>query len=38
LFADAEHLSSAMVVNINRPWLYGELFSDAELDVPQGIL
>lgn len=24
---------SALVVNINRPWLYGELFSDVDLDV-----
>ncbi|KAI0465830.1 hypothetical protein F4859DRAFT_527711 [Xylaria cf. heliscus] len=27
----------ALVVNIGRPWLYGELFSDAELDVAKGI-
>jgi hypothetical protein len=27
----------AMVVNIQRPWLYGELFSDSELDVPDNI-
>ena len=24
---------SALVVNINRPWLYGELFSDVDLEV-----
>jgi hypothetical protein len=24
--------SDALVVNINRPWLYGELFADYELD------
>jgi hypothetical protein len=27
----------AMVVNINRPWLYGELFGDYELNVADGI-
>ena len=25
-----------MVVNIERPWLQGELFSDSDLDVGQG--
>lgn len=24
---------SALIVNINRPWLYGELFTDFDLDV-----
>ncbi|KAK5163218.1 uncharacterized protein LTR77_010804 [Saxophila tyrrhenica] len=28
---------SALVVNIGRPWLYGELFADNELDVANGI-
>ena len=28
---------SCLVVNIRRPWLYGELFADAELDVANGI-
>ena len=27
---------SAMVVNINRPWLYGELFSDIDLELAEG--
>jgi hypothetical protein len=27
----------AMVVNIRRPWLYGELFGDYELDVAKGM-
>ncbi|KAI0397923.1 hypothetical protein F5Y17DRAFT_454509 [Xylariaceae sp. FL0594] len=27
----------ALVVNIRRPWLYGELFADAELDVANGL-
>ena len=30
--------SSAMVVNIDRPWLYTELFNDFELDVADHIL
>lgn len=29
---------SALVVNIGRPWLYGELFADSELDVADEIL
>jgi hypothetical protein len=28
---------SALVVNINRPWLYGELFSDVDLEVADGM-
>ena len=28
---------SALVVNINRPWLYGELFSDGELEGADGV-
>ncbi|KAH8650430.1 hypothetical protein BGZ61DRAFT_545785 [Ilyonectria robusta] len=28
---------SALVVNINRPWLYGELFSDVDLEVAEGV-
>lgn len=28
---------SALVVNINRPWLYGELFSDIDLEVADGV-
>ncbi|KAI0534790.1 hypothetical protein GGR58DRAFT_504965 [Xylaria digitata] len=28
----------ALVVNINRPWLYAELFNDFELDVADNIL
>lgn len=28
---------SAMVVNIDRPWLYGELFNDFELEVADGV-
>ncbi|KAK0105142.1 hypothetical protein ONS95_004459 [Cadophora gregata] len=28
---------SALVVNINRPWLYGELFSDVDLDVANNV-
>ncbi|KAH7259039.1 uncharacterized protein BKA55DRAFT_591838 [Fusarium redolens] len=27
---------SALVVNINRPWLHGELFSDTDLEVQRG--
>jgi hypothetical protein len=27
----------AMAVNIQRPWLYGELFNDAELDVADNV-
>lgn len=27
--------SSALVVNIDRPWLYGELLNDFEIDVAQ---
>lgn len=27
----------ALVVNIRRPWLYAELFSDSELDTASGI-
>lgn len=29
---------SAMVVNIDRPWLYGELFNDFDLDVANDVL
>jgi len=25
--------SSALVVNIDRPWLYAELFNDFEIDI-----
>ncbi|KAF2019517.1 hypothetical protein BU24DRAFT_386453 [Aaosphaeria arxii CBS 175.79] len=28
---------SALVVNINRPWLYGELFQDVDLEVAEGV-
>ena len=28
---------SALAVNINRPWLYGELFSDIDLELPEGV-
>ena len=28
---------SALVVNINRPWLYGELFQDIDLGVAEGV-
>ena len=28
---------SALVVNINRPWLYGELFSDVDLEVADDV-
>ncbi|KAL1610520.1 hypothetical protein SLS60_002189 [Paraconiothyrium brasiliense] len=28
---------SALVVNINRPWLYGELFSDIDIEVAAGV-
>ena len=28
---------SALAVNINRPWLYGELFSDVDLEVPENV-
>lgn len=28
---------SALVVNINRPWLYGELFQDIDLEVAEGV-
>lgn len=28
---------SALVVNINRPWLYGELFIDADLEVAENV-
>ncbi|EHK97228.1 hypothetical protein M7I_7039 [Glarea lozoyensis 74030] len=28
---------SALVVNINRPWLYGELFSDIGLELADGV-
>lgn len=28
---------SALVVNINCPWLYGELFSDVDLEVADGV-
>jgi hypothetical protein len=28
----------ALVVNIDRPWLYAELFSDTELDTPKDVL
>lgn len=30
--------SSALVVNIGRPWLYGELFNDYELDVSDDVM
>jgi hypothetical protein len=38
VFMLMEFFSSALVVNIGRPWLYGELFSDAELDVVNNVL
>ncbi|KAL8789140.1 MAG: hypothetical protein Q9195_006961 [Heterodermia aff. obscurata] len=28
---------SALAVNINRPWLYGELFSDVDLELPENV-
>ena len=28
---------SALAVNINRPWLYGELFSDIDLELADGV-
>ena len=28
---------SALVVNINRPWLYGELFSDVDIEVAANV-
>lgn len=28
---------SALVVNINRPWLFGELFSDVDIEVAKGV-
>ncbi|KAF5678616.1 hypothetical protein FHETE_1168 [Fusarium heterosporum] len=28
---------SALVVNITRPWLYGELFTDVDLEVAEGV-
>lgn len=28
---------SALAVNIDRPWLYGELFSDVDIDVADGV-
>ena len=28
---------SALAVNINRPWLYGELFSDVDLELAEGV-
>jgi hypothetical protein len=28
---------SALVVNINRPWLYGELFGDIDIEVADGV-
>ena len=28
---------SALVVNVNRPWLYGELFSDIDLELANGV-
>jgi hypothetical protein len=28
---------SALVVNINRPWLFGELFSDIDLELADGV-
>lgn len=28
---------SCLVVNVNRPWLYGELFSDFELEPARGV-
>ena len=33
---DIEVSMDCMVVNIERPWLHGELFSDSDLDVGQG--
>ncbi|PMD17156.1 hypothetical protein NA56DRAFT_708036 [Hyaloscypha hepaticicola] len=32
-----QRLFSALVVNINRPWLYGELFQDIDLEVAEGV-
>jgi hypothetical protein len=28
---------SALVININRPWLYSELFQDIDLEVAKGV-
>ena len=30
---DVEDAMDCLVVNIERPWLHGELFSDSDLDV-----
>jgi hypothetical protein len=34
---DVNITCSVMVVNIRRPWLYGELFADTELEVADGV-
>jgi hypothetical protein len=35
---DVDISFQALVVNIDRPWLYAELFADTELDTPKDVL